>query len=137
MPKFKIFLCYTGYWIAFALTFTVMFALLTTAAAGIPFGVMLVIYGTAALIFKEDLIITELAAPCMLFGGLAAIFLTAACGFAAVKLGFLVSRRFLKVRRRCDRLRALAETAPEDGENDLPPSHEEENAAGAAGLEER
>lgn len=130
MPKFKIFLYYTGYWIVFALIFAVMFALLVTAAAGIPFGVMLVIYGTAALIFKDDLIITELAAPCMLFGGLAVIFLTAACGLAAVKLGYFVSRRFLKVRRRCDRLRAYAEIASEEEEPEL--SGDE-----PAGLEER
>ena len=130
MPKFKIFLYYTGYWIVFALIFAVMFALLVTAAAGIPFCVMLVIYGAAALIFKEDLIITELAAPCMLFGGLAVIFLTAACGLAAVKLGYFVSRRFLKVRRRCERLRVCAENAPED----ISELEEEEPAAG---LEER
>lgn len=105
MSKFKVILYYTGYWIVFALIFAVMFVLLVTAAAGIPFGVMLVIFGTAALILNEDLIITELAAPCMLFGGLALMFLAAACGLAAVKLGFFVSRRFLAVKRRCDRLR--------------------------------
>lgn len=103
--RFKVFLYYTGYWILFALIFSVMFALLVTAAAGIPFGVMLVIFGAAALIFKEDLIITELAPPCMLFGGLALMFAAAVCGLVAVKLGFFVSRRFLAVKRRCDRLR--------------------------------
>ncbi len=101
----KVFLYYTGYWIFFALIFAVMFALLVTAAAGIPFGVMLVIFGAAALIFKEDLIITELAPPCMLFGGLAVMFLAAVCGLCAIKLGFFVSRRFLVVKRRCDRFR--------------------------------
>ena len=105
MAKFKVFLFYTCYWLLFAVTFAVMFALLLIAAVGIPFGVMLLIFGTAALIFKEDLIITELAPPFMLFGGLSMMFLSAACGLIAVKLGFFVSRRFIKVKRRCDRLR--------------------------------
>ena len=96
---------YCGFWIAFAVVFAVMFALFLTAAAGIPFGVMLVIFGTAASIFNEDLIITELAPRFMLFGGLAMIFLAAACGLIAVKLGFFISRRFVRVKRRCDKLR--------------------------------
>lgn len=105
MAKFKVFLYYTGYWIFFSIMFAVMFVLLIIAAAGIPFGVMLLIYGAAALVFKEDLIITELAPPLMLFGGLSLMFLSAACGLFAVKLGYVVSRRFLRVKRRCDRLR--------------------------------
>lgn len=105
MTKFKVFLYYTCYWVFFAVMFAVMFALLIIAAVGIPFGVMLLIFGTAALIFKEDLIITELAPPFMLFGGLSLMFLSAACGLIAVKLGYFVSRRFLRVKRRCDRLR--------------------------------
>ena len=87
------------------MVFAVMFALLVIEAVGIPFGVMLVIFGTAALIFNEDLIITELAPPFMLFGGLSLMFLSAACGLIAVKLGYFVSRRFLRVKRRCDKLR--------------------------------
>ena len=105
MARFKVFLYYTCYWLFFAIIFVVMFALLIIAAAGIPFGVMLLIFGTAALIFKEDLIITELAPPLMLFGGLSLMFLSAACGLIAVKLGYFVSRRFLRVKRRCDKLR--------------------------------
>ena len=105
MVGFKVFLYYTGYWLIFAAVFAVMFVLLLVAAAGIPFGVMLFIFGVAALVFNEDLIITELAPQFMLFGGLALIFLSAACGLFAVKLGFFVSRRFLKIKRRCDRLR--------------------------------
>ena len=103
--RFRVFLIYCGFWIAFAVVFAVMFALFLTAAAGIPFGVMLVIFGTAASIFNEDLIITELAPRFMLFGGLAMIFLAAACGLIAVKLGFFISRRFVRVKRRCDKLR--------------------------------
>ena len=105
MAKFKVILYYAGYWLFFAIMFVVMFALLVIAAAGIPFGVMLMIFGAAALIFKEDLIITELAPPFMLFGGVSLMFLSAACGLIAVKLGYIVSRRFLIVKRRCDRLR--------------------------------
>lgn len=105
MAKFKVFLYYTGYWLFFAIVFVVMFALFVVAAVGIPFGVMLLIFGTAALVFKEDMIITELAPPFMLFGGLSLMFLSAACGLFAVKLGYFVSRRFLRVKRRCDKLR--------------------------------
>lgn len=103
--RIRVFLIYCGFWIAFAVVFAVMFALLFVAAAGIPFGVMLVIFGTAASVFKEDLIITELAPRFMLFGGLALMFASAACGFIAVKLGYFISRRFLWIKRRCDRLR--------------------------------
>ena len=105
MAKFKVFLYYTCFWLFFAVIFVVMFALLIIAAVGIPFGVMLIIFGTAALIFKEDLIITELAPPFMLFGGFSLMFLSAACGLVAVKLGYFVSRRFLRIKRRCDKLR--------------------------------
>ena len=105
MARFKVFLYYTCYWLLFAIVFAVMFVLLIIAAAGIPFGVMLLIFGTAALVFKEDLIITELAPPLMLFGGLSMMFLSAACGLFAVKLGYFVSRRFLRIKRRCDKLR--------------------------------
>lgn len=103
--RLKVFLYYTGYWLLFSVVFAVMFVLLAVAAAGIPFGVMLVIYGAAGLIVKEDVIITRLAPPVLLFGGLALVFAAAACGLVAVKLGFFVSRRFLVVKRRCDRLR--------------------------------
>lgn len=105
MAKFKVFLYYTCFWFFFTILFAVMFVLLIIAAAGIPFGVMLLIFGAAALVFKEDLIITELAPQLMLFGGLSLIFLSAACGLFAVKLGYFVSRRFLRLKRRCDRLR--------------------------------
>lgn len=105
MIRFKVFLHYTCYWLVFALTFAVMFALLLVAAAGIPFGVMLLIFGIAASVFNEELIITELAPRFMLFGGPAVIFMSAACGLVAVKLGFIIARRFLKVKRFCDRLR--------------------------------
>ena len=105
MAKFKVFLNYAGYWLLFAVLFAVMFVLFVVVAVGIPFGVMLLIFGAAALLFNEDLIITELAPPFMLFGGLSLILLSAAFGLLAVKLGYFVSRRFLVIKRRCDRLR--------------------------------
>ena len=105
MAKFKVFLNYAGYWLLFAVLFAVMFVLFVVVAVGIPFGVMLLIFGAAALLFNEDLIITELAPPFMLFGGLSLIFISAAFGLLAVKLGYFVSRRFLVIKRRCDRLR--------------------------------
>lgn len=105
MIKFKVFLNYTGYWIVFAFCFAVMFVLFLAAAAGIPLGVMLFIFGVASLLFNENLIITELAPTFMLFGGLSLIFIAAALGLIGVKLGFWVSRRFLRIKRRCDRLR--------------------------------
>lgn len=105
LTKFRVALYYICYWLVFAIVFAVMFALFVIAAVGIPFGVMLLIFGAAALIFKEDLIITELAPQLMLFGGLSLMFLSAACGLFAVKLGFFVSRRFIRVKRHCDRLR--------------------------------
>lgn len=117
--KLRVFLIYCGFWLAFAVVFAVMFALLFTAAAGIPFGVMLVIFGTAASVFKEDLIITELAPRFMLFGGLAMICAAAACGLIAVKLGYFISRRFLWIRRRCDRLNDLEKSLQGDLEIDL------------------
>lgn len=82
-----------------------MFVLLAAAAVGLPFGVMMVIFGAAGMALKEDVILTRLAPPVLLFGGFALAFLAAACGLAAVKLGFFVSRRFLVIKRRCDRLR--------------------------------
>lgn len=103
--RLKVFLYYTGYWLLFAVVFAVMFVLFAAAAVGIPFGVMLVIYGAVGLFLKEDVIITRLAPPVLLFGGLSLVFLAAACGLVAVKFGFFVSRRFLVVKRRCDRLR--------------------------------
>lgn len=117
--RVRIFFIYCGFWIAFAIVFAVMFALLFTAAAGVPFGVMLVIFGTAASVFKEDLIITELAPRFMLFGGLAMIFVTAACGLIAVKLGYFISRRFLWIRRRCDRLKESEKASQDDLEDDF------------------
>lgn len=103
--KIKVFLRYASFGILFTVVFAVMFVLLTAAVIGIPLGVMMAFFGFAMLIFKADFVMTELAPELMLFGGLSGAFFAAFVGLFAVKLGFIVSRLFIKVRRRCDRLR--------------------------------
>lgn len=105
MTGFKVILRYTVFWIEFAITVAVMLALLTAAVIGIPAGTMMAVFGIAVLMFKADFVITELAPQVMLFGGLSAGFFAAALGLIAVKLGFFISRHFVRVRRRCDKLR--------------------------------
>lgn len=105
MTAFKVFLRYLAFWIGFAVTTAVMLVMLTTAIIGAPLGVMMAVFGVAISMFKADFIITELAPQVMLFGGLSGGFFAAALGLAAVKLGFFISRRFVKVRSRCDKLR--------------------------------
>ena len=104
MIRFKVILMYAGFAAAFAACFAVMFIMLTAAVMGIPSGLMLAVLGFAILIFKADFVITELAPELMLFGGLSGAFAAAFLGAAAVKLGYIVSRLFLKVRRRGERL---------------------------------
>ena len=105
MLRFKIFLRYTAFWIFFAVCFAVMFVFLVTAVMGVTSGLMLAVLGTAIIMFKASFIISELAPELMLFGGLCGAFFTAFLGVSAIKLGFAVSRQFLRVRRRCYRLR--------------------------------
>lgn len=104
MIRFKKFLRYTGFYLVFAVCFAIMFAMLLAAVIGIPSGAMISVFGVAVLMFKADFIITELAPEIMLFGGLAGMFFTGFLGLLAVKLGYCVSRLFVRVRRRCDRL---------------------------------
>lgn len=103
--KLKVFALYAGFWLVFAVTFAVMFAMLAACVVGIPFGLMMAVLGIAVTLFKADFVLTQFAPQFMLFGGLAAAFFTAFLGAAAVKLGFAVSRLFLRVKRRCDALR--------------------------------
>lgn len=103
--KIKVFLYYTGFWIIFAAVFAAMFAMLVAAVMGVPFGVMLSIFGVAVLVFRADFVISELSPHLMLFGGLTGAFFAAFLGLLAVKLGYAVSRLFLRIKRRCDRLR--------------------------------
>lgn len=101
----KVRAAYFAYAAVFLVTFAVMLLLLTLAAVGIPMGVMFGVFGVAIELFKADFIITQLAPELMIFGGLAAACGTAFCGLLAVKAGFMVSRLFVKIKRRCDRLR--------------------------------
>lgn len=103
--RIKVWGIYSGYLLLFLAAFALMLALLVIAAVGIPAGAMLGIFGIAVMIFKADFIITELAPQLMLFGGLAVAFASAFCGLIAVKTGFVISRLFLRIKRRCDRLR--------------------------------
>lgn len=105
LEKLKVVALYTGFWLVFAVVFAVMFAMLAVCVVGIPFGLMMAVLGVAVLMFKADFVLTQLAPELMLFGGLAGAFFTAFLGTLAVKLGFIVSRFFLKIKRRCDALR--------------------------------
>lgn len=103
--KIKFFLYYAAFWVLFTVVFAVMFVLLTAAVIGMPLGIMMAFFGVAMLIFKADFVMTELAPELMLFGGLSGAFFAAFAGLTAVKLGFIVSRLFIKLRRHCNRLR--------------------------------
>lgn len=106
MPaKLKVFALYAAFWILFAIAFAVMFAMLFACAMGIPSGIMLAVLGGVTLFFKTDFVITALAPQVMLFGGLAGAFLAAFSGLTAVKIGTGISRFFVKIRRKCDKLR--------------------------------
>ena len=105
MTGLRVFLRYTAFWTAFAVAAAVMLVMLTAAVIGVPLGAMMAVFGVAVLMFKADFVITELAPQVMLFGGLSAGFFSASLGLIAVKLGFVISRGLIKVRRRCDKLR--------------------------------
>lgn len=103
--KIKVFLYYTGFWILFSISFAAMFGMLVCAVIGIPFGIMMAVFGVAVLVFRADFVISELSPELMLSLGLAEAFFTAFLGMLAIKLGYSISRLFLKVKRRCDKLR--------------------------------
>ena len=107
MIRLKIFCLYTLFWILFAVCFAVMFVFLVAAIMGITAGVMLAVLGTAIIMFKAGFIISGLAPEIMLFGGLCGAFFTAFLGMTAIKIGFCVSRVFLKVQRLCGKLRDM------------------------------
>ena len=106
MPsRLKITVIYAAFWTLFAVNFAVMFALLFVCVLGIPSGIMLAVLGAAVLMFKADFVITALAPQVMIFGGISAAFLSAFFGLLAVKMGFWISGFFVRIRRRCERLR--------------------------------
>ena len=105
VTRLKVFAIYTGYYAAFAVVFAIMAGLLLLCVMGIPFGVMMLVFGIATVMFKADFVITELAPQVMLFGGMGIFFGAAAAGLLAVKLGFIICRLFRRTKLRCDRLR--------------------------------
>ncbi len=105
MKRFKVALLYSCYALAFVLVFCSMLVMLTIAAAGVPAGLMLFVFGIAMLLFKADFILTDFAPQLILFGGACAAFASAFLGLCAVKAGFMVSRLFLRIKRRCDHIR--------------------------------
>ena len=91
--KFKVCAMQSGFAVLFLLTF---------CAFGIPAGIMLSIAGVAVKLFNAQFIVTSLTPELMIFGGLAVACGSAFLGLAAVKAGFVISRLFLRVKRRCD-----------------------------------
>ena len=92
--KFKVCAMQSGFAVLFLLTFCAMLAMLSAAAFGIPAGIMLSIAGVAVKLFNAQFIVTSLTPELMIF--------SAFLGLAAVKAGFVISRLFLRVKRRCD-----------------------------------
>lgn len=104
MTAVKLWAMRIGFALLFIVVFAVMLALSCAAAFGIPAGLMFCFFGFAVKLFNAQFIMTALSPELMLFGGLAAAFGAAFCGFLAAKAGFAVSRLFLRVKRRCDLL---------------------------------
>lgn len=102
MKKFKVIMMGSGFAVLFLVFFAVILALLCIAAFGIPAGIMVCVFGFAVKLFDAQFIVTSLSAETMLFGGLAAAFWAAFSGALAVELGLMISRLYLRVRRRCD-----------------------------------
>lgn len=105
MTRLKVSMIYLAYALLFVAVFAVMLAVLTAAVLLIPAGLLFAVLGGAMLAFDAGFILTELSPLVMLFGGLFTSSISAFAGLCAVKLGMLIWRLFLKVRRRCDRLR--------------------------------
>lgn len=105
MNRVKVWCLYTLYAILFALAFVFMLCFICAAIICIPAGLFLALVGGVMLGFDADFVLTELAPEIMLFGGLFMASGTAFLAFAAVKLGFAMSRLFCIVRKSCDRLR--------------------------------
>ena len=100
--KLKVFAMQSGFAVLFILTFCAMLVMLSAAVFGIPAGILIRVAGIAVRVFNAQFIVTSLTPELMMFGGLAAAFGSAFLGLAAVKTGFVISRLFLRVKRRCD-----------------------------------
>ncbi len=105
MNRVKVRCLYTSYALLFAAVFVVMLTLLTVSVIGMPAGLLTGIFGFAVLLFDVSFIVTDLSPTLLLFGGLSGAFLSAFLGLVAVKAGFLISRLFVRIKQRCDKLR--------------------------------
>ena len=105
MSRVKVWCMYSLYAVLFAVVFVIMLVLLTAAAVGVPAGLVFSVFGAAVMLFEADFVITQLSPTLMLFGGLRASFASALCGLIAVRVGFMISSLFLRIKRRCDKLR--------------------------------
>ena len=85
--KFKVCAMQSGFAVLFLLTFCAMLAMLSSAAFGIPAGIMLSIAGVAVKLFNAQVIVASLTPGVMIFGGPAAACGSAFLGLAAVKAG--------------------------------------------------
>lgn len=121
----KIFSIYAAFWILFAVTFAVMFILLMICVLGIPSGVMLAVLGAAVSVFKADFVISALAPQVMMFGGISGAFLAAFFGLLAVKAGFFISDIFVRLRRKCERLKESIEEQSENYPEEQSETHPE------------
>ena len=105
MTRLKVGALYLAYTLLFIAAFAVMLTALTAAVLLIPAGLLFAVLGGAMLVVETGFILTELSPLTMLFGGLFAACFSAFAGLCSVKLGMLMWRLFLKIRRTCDRLR--------------------------------
>lgn len=105
MTRLKVSALYFAYTLIFIAAFAVMLAAITAAVLLIPAGLLFAVLGGAMLAVETEFILTELSPIVMLFGGLFAASFSAFVGLCSVRLGMLVWKLFLKIKRTCDRMR--------------------------------
>lgn len=107
--NFKIFMRCALFAIVFVMCFAVMFVMLCAAVLGLACGIVMAVFGVAVLVFGADYIISGIAPTVMLFGGLTAFFFSVVIVLLAVKIGYAVSRFFIRTRNYCERICELSE----------------------------
>ena len=105
MIRLRVCALYFAYALLFIAAFAVMLAAISAAVLLIPLGLLFAVLGGAMLVVDTEFILTELSPVVMLFGGLFSASFSAFIGLCSVRLGMLVWRVFLKIRRTCDRMR--------------------------------
>lgn len=105
MTRLRVFAVYAAYFVFFAVFFVIMAVLFIICAMGIPLGLMMAFFGFVMIAFKADFVVTELAPPVMLFGGISCAAVAAALGLIALKIGFFVCRMFRRTKLHCDKIR--------------------------------